>query len=84
MRACTERLSQRAGIAAIAAGELQINDLPERSAGSRTFAFDVLNGGLGFLDACHVATQMIRADRYRTGMVMAAEIENNADAWPET
>jgi amino acid adenylation domain-containing protein len=72
-------------VAAIAAGALQINedcnsaDAPAR----QTLAFDVMNSGVGSLNACHVATQMIRAGKAERALVIAAEIENNADLGPE-
>jgi 3-oxoacyl-[acyl-carrier-protein] synthase III len=37
----------------------------------------VFNGGIGFLNACHVATQLIRAGKCSTAMVATAEVENN-------
>ncbi len=72
-------------VAAISAGALKINhDGETAAAGKRqTLAFDLMNGGVGALSACHVATQMIRAGRAETALVVAAEIENNADLGAE-
>jgi amino acid adenylation domain-containing protein len=67
-------------VAAIAAGALKINDDgdPTAASGRRTLAFDVMNSGVGSLNACHVAAQMIRAGKANSALVVAAEIENNA------
>ena len=64
-------------IAAFIAGELGVNDDAQSPDGPKTLAFDVLNGAVGFLNACHVATQMIGAGKAEHAMVVAAEIENN-------
>ncbi|TXH18571.1 MAG: amino acid adenylation domain-containing protein [Mycobacterium sp.] len=64
-------------IAALVAGELGINDDIETPDDPKTFAFDVLNGAVGFLNACHVAIHMIGAGKAEHAMVMASEVENN-------
>ena len=64
-------------IAALVAGELGVNDDVESPDGPKTLAFDVLNGAVGFLNACHVAIQMIGAEKAEHAMVLASEIENN-------
>jgi amino acid adenylation domain-containing protein len=64
-------------IAALVAGELGVNDDIETSEDPKTFAFDVLNGAVGFLNACHVAVHMIGAGKAEHAMVMASEVENN-------
>jgi amino acid adenylation domain-containing protein len=64
-------------IAAFIAGELGVNDDAQSPDGPKTLAFDVLNGAVGFLNACHVATQMIGAGKAEHAMVVASEIENN-------
>ena len=63
-------------MAATIAGDLGINDVFEPGAARRTLAFDVFNGGVGFLDACHVAAQLIRAGSHRTALVIASEIDD--------
>ena len=65
-------------IAALVAGELGVNDDIESPDGPKTFAFDVLNGAVGFLDACHIGVQMIGARKAEHAMVVASEIENNS------
>jgi 3-oxoacyl-[acyl-carrier-protein] synthase III len=65
-------------IAALVAGELGVNDDIESPDGPKTFTFDVLNGAVGFLNACHVGVQMIGAGKAEHAMVVASEIENNS------
>lgn len=69
-------------IAALLAGDLDINATLPSADGRHTLAFDVLNGAVGFLSACHIAVQMIRARKAATAMIVTAEIENNAAAFP--
>jgi amino acid adenylation domain-containing protein len=64
-------------VAALVAGELGINDDADCADGPKTLAFDVLNGAVGFLNACHVAAGMIAAGKTSHAMVVASEIENN-------
>ncbi|MDT5133997.1 MAG: hypothetical protein QOE41_3308, partial [Mycobacterium sp.] len=66
-------------IAALVAGELGVNDDVESPDGPKTLAFDVLNGAVGFLNACQVGVQMIGAGKAEHAMVLAAEIENNTN-----
>jgi amino acid adenylation domain-containing protein len=64
-------------IAALVAGELGVNDDLESPDGPKTLAFDVLNGAVGFLNACHVGVQMIGVGKAEHAMVVASEVENN-------
>jgi 3-oxoacyl-[acyl-carrier-protein] synthase III len=64
-------------IAAIAAGDLKINEDRKPQDPRKTFAFDLLNGPVGFLNACYLAAGMIKQKRSRTAMVLASEVENN-------
>jgi 3-oxoacyl-[acyl-carrier-protein] synthase III len=66
-------------VAALAAGDLEINDAVETLDGPKTFVFDVGNGGVGFLNACHLAGEMIRSGKHRVALVTASEVENNRD-----
>ncbi len=66
-------------IAALLAGDLGINSGADAGT-ARTLALDVLNGALGCLNACFVATQLIRAGQSRVAVVCAAEVENNVAA----
>jgi 3-oxoacyl-[acyl-carrier-protein] synthase III len=71
-------------IAAILAGEVGINDAIESQEQNKCFAFDLFNGALGFLSACHTAIQMIEARVYDNALIVASEIENNAEVAPDT
>ncbi|HZA11267.1 non-ribosomal peptide synthetase [Mycobacterium sp.] len=64
-------------VAALVAGELGLNGDVQSPDGPKTLAFDVLNGAVGFLNACHVAVGMIGAGKAAHAMVVASEIENN-------
>jgi 3-oxoacyl-[acyl-carrier-protein] synthase III len=64
-------------IAALVAGELGVNDDAQSPDGPKTLAFDVLNGAVGFLNACQIAIQMIAAGKTEHAMVLASEVENN-------
>lgn len=64
-------------IAALVAGELGVNDDIKSPDERKTIAFDVLNGAVGFLNACQVGVQMIGAGKAEHAMVVAAEVENN-------
>ncbi|WP_242657317.1 3-oxoacyl-[acyl-carrier-protein] synthase III C-terminal domain-containing protein, partial [Mycobacterium talmoniae] len=64
-------------IAALVAGELAVNDDLESPDEPKTFVFDVLNGAVGFLNACQVGAQLIGAGKADHAMVVAAETENN-------
>jgi 3-oxoacyl-[acyl-carrier-protein] synthase III len=70
-------------MAALVAGALDLNGTAEAHESAKTLAFDLLNGSLGFLNACHVGVQMVRGGRHRTVMVVASEIENNTTTFPE-
>ena len=69
-------------IAAMIAGRLGINGTKGEDS-RHTFAFDVFNGAIGSLNACHTAVSMIKAGKFHTAMVVASEIENNADTMPD-
>lgn len=70
-------------IAALLAGDMDINATTTSPDGRGTLAFDVFNGAVGVLNACYVAAQMIRARKATTAMVVASEVENNAAVFPE-
>ena len=65
-------------IAALVAGELGINDDIDSPYEPKTFTFDVLNGAVGFLNACQIGVQMIGAGKAEHVMVVTSEIENNS------
>jgi 3-oxoacyl-[acyl-carrier-protein] synthase III len=64
-------------IATILAGRLGCDAATDPNAGRQTLAFDLFNGGMGFLNGCYLAAEFIRAQRGTVCMVAAAEIENN-------
>jgi 3-oxoacyl-[acyl-carrier-protein] synthase III len=66
-------------IAAMIAGELGINDVFVPPLATRTLAFDVFNGAVGFLQACFVAIQMLRVGRCGAAMVVASEIATDPE-----
>jgi 3-oxoacyl-[acyl-carrier-protein] synthase III len=68
--------------AALLAGELDMNATASGAESKKTLAFDIFNGSLGFLNACFVAQQMISAENCETVMIVASEIENNANCFP--
>lgn len=69
-------------VAAMIAGDLKF-----RSEGVRedhnSFAFDVLNGSLGFLNAIQTGANMIQGGKAINAMILTSEIENNRDLWPD-
>ena len=69
--------------AALLAGELGMNASISDTDNTKTLAFDIFNGSIGFLNACYVAQQMMAAKSCKTAMIVAAESENNADAFPD-
>jgi 3-oxoacyl-[acyl-carrier-protein] synthase III len=70
-------------IAAMIAGDLGMNDVVQSDSIKKTLAFDVYNSSIGFLNACHAATQMIRAGNFKTAMIIASEVEINAKLFPD-
>lgn len=45
--------------------------------GRRTLAFDLLNGGVGMLNAAHVVSSLLLAGEVHAGMVVASEIDSD-------
>jgi 3-oxoacyl-[acyl-carrier-protein] synthase III len=69
-------------LAALAAGDLGINHEVATPEGRRTLAFDLMDGPVGTLHACHIAAQMLRG-KAGAALVLASEVENNAAAFPD-
>jgi 3-oxoacyl-[acyl-carrier-protein] synthase III len=65
-------------VATLLAGDLGINDDVDPEDPRRTLAFDIINGALGTMNACHIGATLLRMGMYANVMVVAAEIENNA------
>lgn len=70
--------------ATLLAGKLDMNATLSGAENKKTLAFDVFNGSVGLLNACHLAQQLIAGGKYKTAMVAAAEIENNAGLFPDS
>ncbi len=62
-------------VAAILAKQLDLNARLQDT--RRTFAFDVMNGGIGFFNACMTAINYLKTGESKAAMVATAEIENN-------
>ena len=69
--------------ASLLAGELNMNATLSEPESKKTLAFDIFNSSVGFLNACYVAQQMIANGNCNTAMLVAAESENNAAAFPD-
>jgi 3-oxoacyl-[acyl-carrier-protein] synthase III len=70
-------------IATFVAGDLKINDCPESGSAKKTLAFDIYNASLGFLNACEVASRAIQAGKCKAAMIVASEVEINAEHHPD-
>jgi amino acid adenylation domain-containing protein len=70
-------------IATFIAGDLKINDCPESGKDRKTLAFDIYNAALAPLNACEVAARAIQAGKCRAAMIVASEIEINAQHHPD-
>ncbi len=66
--------------ATLLAGKLEMNAMMGEEGSRKTFAFDIFNGSLGFLNACYVAQQMIAAGKCSTAMIAASESDDNLDS----
>ncbi|MFY0625637.1 MAG: hypothetical protein JXR07_05050 [Reichenbachiella sp.] len=64
-------------IAAILAKQLDLNAKMQDD--RRTFAFDIMNGGIGFFNAIITAINFIKSGNSKTAMIATAEIENNRE-----
>lgn len=69
-------------IAALLAGDLEMNDLCHPDAPHKTLALDIFNGPIGFLNSCHLIAELARAGSVQQAMVVTAEVENNSTVAP--
>jgi len=69
-------------IAAMLAGGIKMRSTNYHT-NYHSFALDVLNGGLGFLNGIAVAANVIHADKAENVMILTAEIENNKSTWSD-
>ncbi|NOY68019.1 MAG: hypothetical protein GXP53_00790 [Deltaproteobacteria bacterium] len=54
--------------------DLKINHDKQDSTGPKTLSLDVLNGAMGFLNACQLSTAMIASGKVKTGLVVSSDI----------
>ena len=73
----TEYLTEPA-LAALLAGDLELYGDGDADHEKTPLAFDLPNGSVGFLNACHVVSELARVGAMDRAMVVASEIENNA------
>lgn len=61
--------------------DLKINHDKKDSLAPKTLSLDVLNGAMGFLNACQVSSAMITSGKVKTGLVVSSDIvdENVSD-----
>ena len=60
--------------------DLKINHDKTDSLGPKTLSLDVLNGAMGFLNACQVCSAMITAGKVKTGLVVSSDnVEDVSD-----
>lgn len=69
-------------IAALVAGDLKIRPDEYLETGN-AFALDVLNGAIGFFNACQVGVNMVQSQKVKNTLIVTAEIENNKEFYPE-
>lgn len=70
-------------MAALLAADLGLDMVHAADRQQRRLAFDVFNGSVGFLHACYLASQLMRARGLDRVMIATAEIENNSRVFPE-
>jgi 3-oxoacyl-[acyl-carrier-protein] synthase III len=56
--------------------DLKINHNKMDSLGPKTLSLDVLNGAMGFLNACQLCSAMINAGKIKTGLVVSSDLVN--------
>jgi amino acid adenylation domain-containing protein len=66
-------------VASMIGGALGLNVEEQHDQRPLTFAYDVINGSVGFMHACYAALQAVQFGRVKTALVTTSEIENNAD-----
>lgn len=77
----TEFLTEPA-IAALLAGDLQLTNGRQLADAKVPLAFDLLNGSVGFLNACYLVSELARVGCLERAMIVASEVENNLDVAP--
>lgn len=69
-------------IAALIAGNIKMRSDNYRNS-TNSFALDVMNGALGFLNSIDVGCSMINSGKVQNALVLTSEIENNKETYPE-
>lgn len=69
-------------IAALIAGNIKMRSDNYRNS-TNSFALDVMNGALGFLNSIDVGCSMINSGKVQNALVLTSEIENNKDTYPD-
>lgn len=69
-------------VAAMLAGDQNMRPDVYRESGN-SFAFDVLNGSLGFFNAIQTGINMINSGKAANALILASEIENNRIPFPD-
>lgn len=65
-------------ISTFLAGKIKANSsVEEINTGKNTFAFDLMNGSLGFLNTCHTMLQLAQSDKCSKALLTTSEIDNN-------
>ena len=70
-------------MAALIAGEAQLNATEEASAQARTLAYDLGSGACGFLHACQNIQAMVFGGKSKRALCVSSEIENNRKHAPK-
>jgi 3-oxoacyl-[acyl-carrier-protein] synthase III len=58
--------------------DLKINHNKTDSLGPKTLSLDVLNGAMGFLNACQLCSAMITAGKVKAGLVVSSDLVNGS------
>jgi 3-oxoacyl-[acyl-carrier-protein] synthase III len=58
--------------------DLKINHDKTDSLGPKTLSLDVLNGAMGFLNACQLCSAMITAGKIKAGLVVSSDLINGS------
>ena len=58
--------------------DLKINHDKTDSLGPKTLSLDILNGAMGFLNACQMCSAMITAGKIKAGLVVSSDLVNGS------
>lgn len=74
-----DELISEPAIAALVAGDLNINADIQTQQQKKTFAFDLFNGSIGTLNACYAAIGLMKSQKVKNALIVTSEVENNRD-----